>query len=56
MGKNLKKKGHILDAISPTDFILVPRYNPIIPINNPSDDAVDLRSRSQVKVKFPQNG
>ena len=43
--------GHISEAISPTDFI--PRHNPLGAFNDSSVDDLDLRLRSQFKVKFP---
>ena len=46
------KMGHISDAISPTDFILGTKVQP----NKAHSMTQVPRSRSQVKVKFLQNG
>ena len=43
--------GYILNAISPTDFILGTKVQPEGALNDPSADNIDQRSRSN----FPKN-
>ena len=38
----------------PKTSYLVPRYNPLGAFKNQSDDDLDLRSRSMIKVKISQ--